>query len=133
MPVRVVRLGTPRDPREGVRIGTVRRPPRGVPKEDYAVRDYFDAWLPELAPSAELIAWARAEPLTSDRWSDFERKYRREMNEPTPSRLISLLAELSERTNFSVGCYCEDETRCHRLLLKDLLVESGAQVAPPAR
>lgn len=131
MPVRIVRLGTPRAPHEGVRIGTVRRPPRGVRKEDYAERDFFDAWLPELAPGAALIAWAMSEPLTSERWSDFGRKYRREMNEPTTRHLIALLAELSKNTNFSVGCYCEDETRCHRLLLKDLLVESGAQIAPP--
>ncbi len=129
MPVRIVRLGTPRDPREGLRIGTVRRPPRGVRKEDVAAQDYFDAWLPELAPSASLLAWTKSKPLTPERWSEFERTYRREMNEPTAKRLIFLLAGLSKTTNFSVGCYCEDETRCHRLLLKELLAEEGADVA----
>ena len=128
MSVRVVRLGTPRDPDEGLRIGTVRRPPRGVRKEDYAARNYFDVWLPELAPSAPLVSWALAEPFSPKRWAAYERRYRREMRQPAAKRLIALLAALSSQTNFSVGCYCEDETRCHRSLLKDLLFEQGAEV-----
>jgi uncharacterized protein YeaO (DUF488 family) len=128
MSVRVVRLGTPRDPDEGLRIGTVRRPPRGVRKEDYAVRNYFDVWLPELAPSAPLVSWALSEPFSPKRWAAYERRYRREMRQPAAKRLIALLAALSSQTNFSVGCYCEDETRCHRSLLKELLFEQGAEV-----
>jgi uncharacterized protein YeaO (DUF488 family) len=128
MAVRIVRLGTPRDPEEGLRIGTVRRPPRGVRKEDYAARDYYDTWLPELAPSQELVSWALAEPFTPKRWAVFERRYRKEMREPAAQRLVALLAALSSRTNFSVGCYCEDETHCHRSLLKTLLIERGAEV-----
>ena len=129
MSVRIVRLGTPRDPKEGLRIGTVRRPPRGVRKEDYAARDYYDVWLPELAPSAELVSWALSEPFTPKRWADFERRYRREMREPAAQHLIATLAALSAQTNFSVGCYCEDETHCHRSLLKRLLSEQGAELA----
>jgi uncharacterized protein YeaO (DUF488 family) len=128
MPIRIVRLGTPRDLQEGLRIGTVRRPPRGVRKEDYAARDYYDVWLPELAPSAELLSWTNSEPLLPARWSEFKRRYRREMKEPAVRRLIVLLAELSKVTNFSVGCYCENEARCHRSVLKDLLVDCGAEV-----
>jgi uncharacterized protein YeaO (DUF488 family) len=128
MAVRVIRLGTPRHPGEGVRLGTVRHPPRGVRKQDYAARDYFDVWLPELAPSAPLVAWALSEPLTPKRWAIFERRYRREMRQPVAQRLIGLLAVLSAQTNFSVGCYCEDETRCHRVLLKRLLGEQGAMI-----
>jgi uncharacterized protein YeaO (DUF488 family) len=128
MSVRVVRLGTPRDPDEGLRIGTVRRPPRGVRKEDYAPHDYFDMWLPELAPSAPLVSWALSEPFSPKRWAVYQRRYRREMRQPAAKRLIALLAALSSQTNFSVGCYCEDETRCHRSLLKDLLFEQGAEV-----
>jgi uncharacterized protein YeaO (DUF488 family) len=130
MPVRIVRLGTPRDPAEGLRIGTVRRLPRGVRKEDYTARDYFDVWLPELAPTAELLSWALAEPWTPKRWTDFERRYRREMRQPAAQRLIALLAALSAQTSFSVGCYCEEETRCHRSLLKELLIEQGAEIVP---
>ncbi|MEA2600810.1 MAG: hypothetical protein QOF89_1802 [Acidobacteriota bacterium] len=128
MPVRIVRLGTPRDPSEGLRLGTVRRPPRGVRKEDYAARDYYDAWMPELAPSAPLVSWALSEPFTPKRWAVYERKYLREMREPAAQRLIALLAALSSQTHFSVGCYCEDETHCHRSLLKKLLIEQGAEV-----
>ena len=128
MSIRVVRLGAPRDPGEGLRIGTVRRPPRGVRKQDYAARDYFDVWLPELAPSAPLVSWALSEPFTPQRWAVYERRYRREMNQPAAQRLIALLAALSSRTNFSVRCYCEDETQCHRSLLKRFLMEQGAQV-----
>ena len=128
MSARIVRLGTPRDPDEGLRIGTVRRPPRGVRKKDYAARDYFDVWLPELAPSAPLVSLALSKPFTPQRWAVYRRRYRREMLQPAAQRLIALLAALSSQTNFSVGCYCEDETRCHRSLLKKLLVERGAQV-----
>ena len=128
MAVRIVRLGTPRVPEEGLRIGTVRRPPRGVRKEDYAARDYYDVWLPELAPSAPLVSWALSEPFTPERWAVYERKYLREMREPAAQRLLALLAALSSQTNFSVGCYCEDETHCHRSLLKRLLIEQGAEV-----
>ena len=130
MSIRIVRLGTPRDPAEGLRIGTVRRLPRGVRKEDYAARDYLDVWLPELAPSAELVSWALSEPWTPKRWTDFERRYRREMREPAAQRLITLLAALSKQTNLSVGCYCEDETRCHRAVLKALLIEQEAEIVP---
>jgi uncharacterized protein YeaO (DUF488 family) len=128
MSIRVVRLGTARDPAEGLRIGTVRRPPRGVRKEDYAARNYFDVWLPELAPSAPLVSWALSEPFTPQRWAVYERRYRREMGKPAAKRLIALLAALSPHTNFSVGCYCDDKTQCHRSLLKKLLIEQGAQV-----
>ena len=128
MSVRVVRLGTPRVPDEGLRIGTVRRPPRGVRKQDYAARDYFDVWLPELAPSAPLVSWALAETFTPQRWAVYQRRYRREMSQPAARRLIALLAALSSQTNFSVGCYCADETRCHRSLLRGLLIEQGAEV-----
>jgi uncharacterized protein YeaO (DUF488 family) len=127
MSVRVVRLGTPRVPDEGLRIGTVRRPPRGVRKQDYAARDYFDVWLPELVPSAPLVSWALSEPFTPQRWAVYQRRYRREMRQPAAQRLMALLAALSSQTNFSVGCYCEDETRCHRSLLKSLLIEQGAE------
>jgi uncharacterized protein YeaO (DUF488 family) len=128
MSVRVVRLGTPRDRDEGLRIGTVRRPPRGVRKADYAARDYFDLWLPELAPSAPLVSLALSKPFTPQRWAVFRRRYRREMRQPAAQRLIALLAALSLQTNFSVGCYCEDESRCHRSLLKELLIDGGAAV-----
>jgi uncharacterized protein YeaO (DUF488 family) len=118
MSVHIVRLGTPRTRDEGLRIGTVRRPPRGVRKADYAARDYFDVWLPELAPSAPLVSMALSKPITPQRWAVYRRRYRREMLDPAAQRLIALLAALSTRTNFSVGCYCEDETRCHRSLLR---------------
>jgi uncharacterized protein YeaO (DUF488 family) len=128
MSVHIVRLGTPRTRDEGLRIGTVRRPPRGVRKADYAARDYFDVWLPELAPSAPLVSMALSKPITPQRWAVYRRRYRREMLDPAAQRLIALLAALSTRTNFSVGCYCEDETRCHRSLLKELLIERGAKI-----
>jgi uncharacterized protein YeaO (DUF488 family) len=128
MSIRIVRLGSPRDPDEGLRIGTVRRPPRAVRKQDYAARNYFDVWLPELAPSPPLVSLALSEPFTSQRWAVYRRRYRREMSQPAAKRLIALLAALSSRTNFSVGCYCADETRCHRSLLRGLLIEQGAEV-----
>ncbi|MFL6199805.1 MAG: DUF488 domain-containing protein [Thermoanaerobaculia bacterium] len=128
MSIRIVRLGEPRVPEEGVRLGTVRRPPRGVKKEDYARLDFFDLWLPDLAPSAELVSLALSAPFTESRWAKFVRGYRREMKQPAAERLLKLLALLSHQTGFSVGCYCEREGRCHRSILRELLVEHGADV-----
>ena len=129
MPIRIVRLGTPRAKGEGVRIGTVRRPPRGVKKQDFARLDYFDVWMPDLAPSAPLFKFATSEPLTDKRWAAFARKYRSEMNAPAAQRVIALLAALSKSASFSVGCYCESESRCHRSLLRELLADAGASLA----
>ena len=126
MAIRILRLGTPRAPGEGLRIGTVRRPPRGVKKVDYARQNFYDTWLPELAPSAALVAWAQSEPWTERRWASFAKRYRAEMRESSAQRLIALLAALSAQTNFSVGCYCEDESRCHRAVLRELLADAGA-------
>ena len=128
MAIRIVRLGTARRAKEGLRIGTVRHPPRGVRKADYARRNYFDVWLPELSPSAPLVKWFISAPPTLKRWATFSRRYRREMQTPVARRLIELLAALSSRTNFSAGCYCEDENRCHRSVLKQLLIDQGAQL-----
>jgi uncharacterized protein YeaO (DUF488 family) len=128
MSLRVVRLGTARHPDEGLRLGTVRRPPRGVRKEHYASGHYFDAWLPELSPSAPLVSFALSKPFTPARWAAYARRYRGEMRRPAAERLLAVLAALSRQTNFSVGCYCEDESHCHRSLLKQLLIEKGAQV-----
>lgn len=125
----IVRLGTPRRSDEGPRLGTVRRPPRGVPKAEYARRDFYDVWVPELAPSLALFSWVKAQPLTAARWRTYARRYRAEMKRPEAQRLIGLLAALSPRTNFSVGCYCEDESRCHRSLLRELLDEAGAKLS----
>ena len=127
--MRVVRLGSPRSRDEGVRLGTVRRLPRGVKKSDYAARDYFDVWLPELAPSAALLSWALSQDWTAARWATFVRKYRSEMRQPQPARLLSLLAALSTTTDLSVGCYCENADRCHRTVLRDLLTEADAEMA----
>jgi uncharacterized protein YeaO (DUF488 family) len=128
MAVHIVRLGTPRRPGEGLRIGTVRRPPRGVPKSQYSARNFYDVWLPELAPSAELVT--QAQQAKDERaWRAFERRYRAEMKRPEPSRLLDLLAALSQDTSFTIGCYCEDERRCHRSVLRDLLAEHGATLA----
>ena len=129
MAIRVVRLGEPRAPGEGVRLGTVRRPPRGVPKSEFARRDYYDVWLPELAPSAQIVSWAMTDPWTDARWKRFVRAYRKEMREPGPRHLLSTLAALSAHADFSVGCYCEDAARCHRSLLAGLLAEAGATMA----
>jgi uncharacterized protein YeaO (DUF488 family) len=126
--IHVVRLGTPRDPDEGLRLGTVRRPPRGVPKADYARRDFYDVWVPDLAPSPALFSWIKSQPITDARWRAYARRYRAEMKRPEVRRLIALLAALSKHANFSVGCYCENEARCHRSLLKELLVEAGARL-----
>jgi uncharacterized protein YeaO (DUF488 family) len=128
MAIRVVRLGSPRMPGEGLRLGTVRRPPRGVRKEDYGDRDYFDIWLPDLAPSAPLVSWALSQPFTPQRWNTYARKYRAEMAKPPARRLIALLAALAANTDLSIGCYCEDESSCHRSLLRELLVGAGAVV-----
>jgi uncharacterized protein YeaO (DUF488 family) len=129
MAIRVVRLGTPRDPDEGLRLGTVRRPPRGVPRAEFASRDYYDVWVPDLAPSAALLSWTTSQPLTDARWKRFSRQYQKEMQSPSCQRLIALLAALSARTNFSEGCYCADESRCHRSLLRKLLATAGADIA----
>jgi uncharacterized protein YeaO (DUF488 family) len=126
MAIRVVRLGTPRSRGEGLRLGTVRRPPRGVRKEEYARRDYFDVWLPELAPSAPLVGWALSRPFTDARWGRYVTRYRREMQEPSRQRLLELIARLSHQASLAVGCYCENEARCHRSILRALLVERGA-------
>jgi uncharacterized protein YeaO (DUF488 family) len=128
MPLRVVRLGTRRHRDEGLRLGTVRRPPRGVPRAEFASRDYYDVWVPELAPSAALLSKVSSQPLTEGRWNRFTREYRKEMRAPATERLIELLAALSSRTNLSVGCYCADESRCHRSLLRTLLLEAGATI-----
>lgn len=128
MPIRVVRLGSPRGKGEGLRIGTVRRPPRGVPKAEFGSRDFYDLWLPDLAPSEELVK--RAQAAADDRrWRTFVRRYRGEMGQPEKSRLLDLLAALSRQTRFSVGCYCADERRCHRSVLRELLAEHGALLA----
>ena len=129
MAIRVIRLGDPRAPGEGVRVGTVRRPPRGVRKEDFASRDYFDVWLPELSPTADLVSWIMSEPVTDKRWATFAKRYRSEMSTPSARHVLELLASMSRQTNLSVGCYCEDESRCHRSVLRELLVEAGADVA----
>ena len=128
MAIRVVRLGSPRGAGEGLRLGTVRRPPRGVPKADHARLDFYDLWLPELAPSGELVSWAMAEELTGARWRTFERRYRREMAQPEAQRLLALLAALSAEPSFAVGCYCPDPSRCHRSVLAALLRDAGAEV-----
>jgi uncharacterized protein YeaO (DUF488 family) len=133
MPIHVVRLGSPRAKGEGVRLGTVRRPPRGVRKSDYAKRDYYDVWLPELAPSAEVVSWAHAAEWTEARWRRYVRIYLREMREPQARHLIAALAALSRTSDFSIGCYCEDETMCHRSLLRDLLADAGGVIASPPR
>jgi uncharacterized protein YeaO (DUF488 family) len=129
MAVRIVRLGSPRARDEGPRLGTVRRPPRGVPKRDFARRDYYDVWLPELAPSAPMVSWALSTPWTPQRWRSYVRRYLAEMKQPAAQHLIATLAVLSQHTNFSVGCYCEDATHCHRSLLAELLAQNGANVA----
>lgn len=126
MGVRIVQLGSPRLEGEGLRIGTVRRPPRGVPKEEFSRRDYYDVWLPNLAPSAELMALGRA-AVTDAQWKHFEKAYRKEMALPDASHVIDMLAAMSRSANFSVGCYCDDEARCHRGILRQLLGEREAQ------
>jgi len=126
--LRIVRLGTPRIAGEGLRLGTVRRPPRGVPKRDFARRDFYDVWLPELAPSAAVVSWALSDPWTPVRWRRYERMYLKEMAAPAARHLIELLASMSRHTDFSVGCYCEDARHCHRRILARLLEEAGASI-----
>ena len=125
MAIRIVRLGSPRPSGEGLRIGTVRRPPRGVPKSDWARRDFFDVWLPLLAPSESLLKSALG-ARDAREWKSFARRFRSEMKKPEASRTLDLLAALSGSTNLSVGCYCEDESRCHRSILRELLSKRSA-------
>ena len=127
MAMRVVRLGSPRLKNEGLRIGTVRRPPRGVPKTKFASQNWYDVWFPNLAPSLETMKIALASEGPAQ-WGRFVKKYRAEMARPENSRAIDLLAALSHHCNFSIGCYCEDETHCHRSLLRKLLVDRGAEL-----
>jgi uncharacterized protein YeaO (DUF488 family) len=128
MSIRIVRLGSKRAPGEGLRVGTVRRPPRGVPKERFASDDWYDVWLPQLAPSAELVKQA-LDSTSAREWQTFVKKYRAEMNAADNARLIAFLAALSQSTELSVGCYCEDEAHCHRSVLRELLSEAGAKLA----
>lgn len=128
MTLKILRLGSPRLSGEGVRIGTVRYPPRGVPKARYAAENWFDVWYPDLAPSKKLMARARAARTARD-WNAFARAFRKEMNEPAPRRVLDILAALSHTADFSLGCYCEDESRCHRSLLRELLAERNARLA----
>jgi uncharacterized protein YeaO (DUF488 family) len=127
MSVRIVRLGSARSRGEGLRIGTVRHPPRGVPRDRHASQDWYDVWLPELSPSAGLVKSAKAAD-SHGRWADFVRRYRREMAAPQAARLLALLARMSRGADFSVGCYCADEARCHRSVLRALLKEQGGRV-----
>ena len=127
MALSIVRLGSKRGPREGLRIGTVRRPPRGVPKTDFSKLDYYDVWFPTLAPSQALMKLGQAVE-TDKQWAAFASKYRAEMNKPEPGKALDLLAALSHSADFAVGCYCEDEQRCHRSLLRELLAERGADL-----
>jgi len=125
--ISIVQLGTPRNSGEGLRVGTVRRPPRGVAKSDFSKRNYYDVWFPNLSPTPELVKKALA--AKDDRaWAAFRKDFLREMNAPERSRELDLLAALSHQTNFSVGCYCEEESRCHRSILRELLVDRGAAV-----
>lgn len=127
MAIKIVRLGSPREKGEGVRLGTVRRPPRGVPKEEFASRDFYDVWLPILSPSPTLLKEAQ-KAKDEKAWVVFKRKFRTEMNASDASKVLDLLAALSHQTNLSLGCYCEDEERCHRSVLRELLLERGAEL-----
>jgi uncharacterized protein YeaO (DUF488 family) len=129
MAIRIVRLGTERAPDEGVRIGTVRRPPRGVPKEAFASQNWYDVWYPNLAPSVETMQLGQ-QAEDAKQWNAFAKRYRTEMKEPDAARTIALLAQLSHGANFSMGCYCQDESHCHRSILRALLLECGAEVLP---
>ena len=127
MAIRIVRLGSPRETDEGLRVGTVRRPPRGVQKSEYANKNFYDVWLPNLSPSPELMKEGKS--AQDDRsWASFSRKFRAEMKRPEASKVLDLLAALSHQTQLSVGCYCEDEGRCHRSILRELLSERGADL-----
>jgi uncharacterized protein YeaO (DUF488 family) len=128
MSIRIVRLGSERAPSEGLRIGTVRRPPRGIPKKEFAARNFYDVWLPNLAPSEKLLKEGLS--VADERgWKAFARRYRAEMKAPDIARILDTLAALSHHTNFSVGCYCADQSRCHRSLLRELLLEKGAKLS----
>lgn len=127
MAIKIVRLGSPREKDEGLRLGTVRRPPRGVPKNEYAPRDFYDVWLPILSPSVNLLK--EAQKAKSDQeWAAFKKRFRQELKNPEASRILDLLAALSHQTNISLGCYCADEHRCHRSVLRELLKERGAEI-----
>lgn len=128
MAVRIVRLGSARGGDEGIRIGTVRHPPRGVPKDQHAAKNWYDVWLPELAPSSQLVKFAQAAS-SPRQWATFVRRYRSEMAAPEKVRILRLLAAMSRQSNFSVGCYCADEAHCHRSVLRALLQEHGAELA----
>ena len=125
--IKIVRLGSPREPKEGLRIGTVRRPPRGVRKEDFAAKDFFDVWFPNLSPSAELVKQAQSAD-DQRSWLAFKKRFRAEMSRPDNSKELDLLAALSHQTNMSLGCYCEKEEKCHRSALRELLAERGANL-----
>jgi uncharacterized protein YeaO (DUF488 family) len=127
MALRIVRLGSPRLPDEGTRIGTVRRPPRGVPKSEFASQNWYDVWFPNLAPSVETMKLGQ-EAATPAQWAAFTKRYRKEMATPEASHALALLAALSKNSNLSVGCYCEDEAHCHRSVLRELLREQGAKI-----
>jgi uncharacterized protein YeaO (DUF488 family) len=127
MAIRIVRLGSARGPAEGLRLGTVRRPPRGVPRGEYAQRDFYDVWLPELAPSDALLKSAKAAQTEAD-WLRFHRRFRAELSKPPGSRILDLLASLSHQVDFSLGCYCEAENRCHRSVLREVLGERKASI-----
>ncbi|WP_223496438.1 DUF488 domain-containing protein [Stenotrophomonas indicatrix] len=128
MALHVVRLGSPRPPGEGLRIGTVRRPPRGVPRSEFARQDWYDVWFPTLSPSAELVKQAHEAKSAAD-WNAFFRHYKAEMEAPDAAHALDLLAALSQHSDIAVGCYCEDEAQCHRSALRDLLVARGARLA----
>lgn len=135
MTVRIVQLGEPRLADEGLRLGTVRRPPRGVPKSEFASRDYYDVWLPQLSPTAELVKVALAAQASGDEksWQSFTRHFRAEMGKGDAARLLDMLAALSHQTNFSLGCYCVEERHCHRSVLRALLTERGARLTAAAK
>ena len=127
MAIKIVRLGTERNKDEGLRIGTVRRPPRGVPKSDFASQNWYDVWLPDVAPSHSLMKFGQSVK-DEKNWTLFEKKYRSELKPPEKNRILDLLAALSHNSNISVGCYCENESRCHRSILREMLLEKGANV-----
>jgi len=127
MSIQIVRLGTTRSSNEGLRIGTVRRPPRGVKKNEYASQNWYDVWLPNIAPTSELMKLGQVAESDKE-WSMFVKKYRTEMSKPEKNKILDLLAALSHSTNFSVGCYCENEARCHRSILRELLAERKAKL-----
>jgi len=128
VPITVTRLGSPRAPGEGLRIGTVRRSPRGVPRSRFADLDYYDVWLPDLSPSEGLVTLGR-QAADERSWATFERRFRREMRGASAARLLDLLAALSHHASFSIGCYCEREEPCHRSVLRQLLAERGAALS----